>query len=92
MLTYNPNLPLINGPIRKHFHLLESSPELKELFPPNSITASYRRPMNLKEILAEDAQAAGCFKCDKTKCDLCKKFLVDSKTFSSAQTGKTYMV
>ena len=58
---------------------------------PNSIISSYRRPKNLKEILAPerrispmpttDAQATGCFKCEKTRCDLCKNFLVDSKTF-----------
>ena len=97
------NLPFINRLIRKHYHLLESSPKLKELFPPNSIISSFRRPKNLKEILAPskcknnplpttDVPASGCFKCDKSRCDLCKNFLVESKTFSSAQTGKTYSV
>ena len=58
---------------------VESSSELKELFPPNSIIVSYRRPKNLKEILAPkrrnrplpaDAQATDCFKHDKTRCNL----------------------
>ena len=80
-----------------------SCPRLRELFPPNSIISSFRRPKNLKEILAPSkcrkrssqstaVPLAGCFKCDKTRCDLCKNFLVNSQTFSSAQTGKTYFV
>ena len=100
VLTYNPNLPPINGLIKKHFHLLLSSPKLKELFPPNSIISSFRWSKNLKEILAPSkcrkgsletvaVPSAGCFACDKTRCDLCKNFLVNSQTFSSAQTGKT---
>ena len=103
VLTYNPNLPSINGLIKKHFHFLLSSPNLKELFPPNSIISSFRRSKNLKEILAPSKcrkgspesitlPSAGCFTCNKTRCDLCKNFLVNSQTFSSAQTGKTYFV
>jgi len=30
VLTYNPNLPSINGLIKKHCHLLLLSPELKD--------------------------------------------------------------
>ena len=103
VLTYNPNLPSINRLIKKHFHFLLSSPKLKELFPPNSIISSFRRSKNLKEILAPSKcrkgspesitlPSAGCFTCNKTRCDLCKNFLVNSQTFSSAQTGKTYFV
>ena len=103
VLTYNPNLPSINGLIKKHFHFLLSSPKLKELFPPNSIISSFRRSKNLREILAPSRcrkgspesitlPSAGCFTCNKTRCDLCKNFLVNSQTFSSAQTGKTYFV
>ena len=36
------------------FHLLESFPTLKELFPPNSIMSSYHRSKNLKEILQKE--------------------------------------
>ena len=103
VLTYNPNLPSINRLIKKHFHFLLASPKLKELFPPNSIISSFRRSKNLKEILAPSKcrkgspesitlPSAGCFTCNKTRCDLCKNFLVNSQTFSSAKTGKTYFV
>ena len=105
VLTFNPNLPSINGVISKHFHLLQSSPKFNELFPPNSIISSFRRPKNLKEILAPSkrrnhqqhstttiSSLPGCFRCNKLRCDLCKNFLVNSKTFSSAQTDKIYQV
>ena len=101
VLTYNPNLPPLNGLIKKHFHFLLSSPKLKELFPPKSIISSFRRSKNLKEILApskcrkgpsQSVPTAGCFTCNKTRCNLCKNFFVNSQTFSSAQTGKTYFV
>ena len=39
-----------------------------------------------------DTPAPGFFKCEKTRCDLCKNFFVNSNTFSSAQTGKTYFL
>ena len=52
VLTFNPNLPSINKLIKKNLYLLETSPELKQLFPPNSILPSFRRSKNLKEILA----------------------------------------
>ena len=97
VLTYNPNLPHVNKILKKHFHFLESFPQLKELFPSSSIIPSYRRPKKLKEILApskyksnparvDNQIARGCYKCDKNRCDLCKNFLVSSETFSSFQT------
>ena len=50
--TFNPNLPHVGRIICKHLTILESNPKLKELFPPNSIIASFRRSKNLKELLA----------------------------------------
>ena len=75
VMTFNPMLPNLNYIIKKHLHFLESNPELKELFPKNSIIPSYRRSKNLKEILAPSklesapsqrisSPAGGCFKCD----------------------------
>ena len=100
---YNPNLPNINYIIRKHLHLLESNTKLKELFPKNSIIPAYRRSKNLKEILAPSKYQArnihttnpldgGCYKCDKSRCDLCKNYFVESRNFCSFRTGKSYIV
>ena len=43
-------------------------------------------------MLNTDTPAPGFFKCEKTRCDLCENFFVNSNTFSSAQTGKTYFL
>ena len=51
VLEYNPILPDIQKVIKKHFYLLQSSPEVKEIFPSNSIFPAYRRTRNLKEML-----------------------------------------
>ena len=101
--TFNPLLPDLNHIIKKHLHFLESNPKLKELFPKNSIIPSYRRSKSLKEILAPskftsatpqntNSYAAGCFKCDKNRCDLCKNYFIESRTFSSLKTGKSYSI
>ena len=101
--TFNPNLPNLNHIIKKHLHLLESNPKLKEFFPKNSIIPSYRRSKNLKEILApskfeprelqnNNSPEGGCFKCDKSRCDLCKNYLAECKDFGSFITGKSYAI
>ena len=103
MTAYNSNLPNINYIIRKHLHLLESNTKLKKLFPKNSIIPAYRRSKNLKEILAPSKYQTGnihttnplevgCYKCDKSRCDLCKNYFVESRNFCSFRTGKSYIV
>ena len=101
--TFNPNLPDVGRIMRKHRVILESNPKLKELFPPNSIIASFCRSKNLKELLApsrygpntereESVEVGGCFKCKRTRCDLCRNFLVESNSILSFQTGKSYKI
>ena len=101
--TFNLLLPDLNHIIKKNLHFLESNPKLKELFPKNSIIPSYPRSKNLKEILAPSkfqstssqrasSPAAGCFKCDKNRCDLCKNYFVESGNFSSFEKGKSYSI
>ena len=64
---------------------------------------SFHRTKNLKEILApskfisndlheSNSNENGCFKCDKTRCDLGNNFLVHSNRFSSYRTGKSYYI
>ena len=103
VITFNPNLPDVVCIIRKHLVILESNPKLKELFPPNSIIASFHRSKNHEELLApscygpntereEAVEVGGCFKRKRTRWDLCGNFLVESNSFLSFQTGKSYKI
>ena len=90
--TFNPNLPNINYIIKKHLHLLESNTKLRDLFPTNSFIPAYCRSKNLKESLAPskyvtrntqntNSLEGGCYKCDKSRCDLCKNYLSNREIF-----------
>ena len=103
VITFNPNLPDVGNINRKHLFILQSNPKLKELFPRGSIIPSFRRSKNLKELLApfclktvNEGQTIhhnnDCFKCDRNRCDLCRNFFVESKSFLSFQTGKKYTI
>ena len=99
VLDYNPVLPDIQKVIKNHFHLLQFSPEVKEIFPSKSIFPAYRRTKNLKELLApskfqvtscrnQREENGGCSKCNK-KCDLCKNYLIQASKFQSST--KTFL-
>lgn len=103
VLDYNPILPDIQNIIRRHFHLLRSSPQMTEIFPAKSVFPAYRRTKNLKEVLApskfrpssaanQTDNEGGCFKCDKNRCDLCKNFLLQTSKFQSSATGRHYPI
>ena len=77
VLDDNTILPDIQRVIKKHAHLLRSSLEPLEIFPPKSVFPAYRRTKNLKDILAPSKyggtgsvnhtrqETGGCFKCNK---------------------------
>ena len=52
VVDYNPHLPNISKIIKSFSHLIYESPLLSQIFPKGSIIPSYRRPKNIKEILA----------------------------------------
>ena len=96
-MTFNPHQPNIGYVIRKHLHLLQSNPKLKEFYSSNSIIPSFRRTKNLKEFLVpskyrtrveeETNETGGCIKCKRSRCDFCKNFLIESNFFQSFQTN-----
>ena len=104
VLDYNPNLPEIGKIIRNNLHILHSTPLIQEIFPDRSIIPAFRRPENLKELLApsklrsrtrthihQGGVTLGCFKCH-SKCDLCRNYFTKSSSFTSFITGKTYQI
>ena len=93
VLDYNPNLPEIGKIISNNFYILYSTPLMREIFPDRSIIPAFRRPKNLKELLApsklrsrtralthQGGATLGCFKC---KCDLCRNYFTESNSFAS---------
>ena len=70
---------------------------MREIFPEGTIIPAFRRPKNLKEMLARSFSLKtekanyDCFKCNR-KCDLCVNYFKDSNCFSSFSTGKIYLI
>jgi hypothetical protein len=99
VVDFNPRLPDIGKILKKHFHLIQDSSELQEIFPPRSIIPSFRRPKTIKEIIStkrrqetsEDQSPKGCYKCGR-KCDFCNNYMHESSTFVSSQTGVKYQI
>ena len=98
VLDYNPILRDIQKVIKKHFYLLQPSPEVKEIFPSKSIFAAYRRTKNLREMMApskfrltsnrnQREENRSC-----SKCDLCKNYLIQASKFQSSATGRQYPI
>ena len=102
VLDNNPIWPDIQNIIRKHVHLLRSSPQITEIVPAKSVFPAYHRTKNLKEVLAPSkfrtssanptVNEGGCFKCDKNRCDLCKNFLLQASKFQSSATLRHYPI
>ena len=99
VLDYNPRLPDIAKIINKHSNLIYSSNFLQAAFLPKSLLPTFRRTKNLKELLApskfrpsgETLEQGGCSKCSG-RCDLCKNYLVETNSFQSFVTGRTYAI
>ena len=106
VLDYNPNLPDIGKIIRNNLTILHANDTMREIFPDKSIIAAYRRPKNLKELLAPSrlrpvktrdpgdlVQQAnlGCHKCSN-RCDLCTNYFTESPSFRSFATRKIYHI
>ena len=100
----NSNLPSAKG---VNIRFEDAQSKLKEPFLPNviiSIISTYRRTKILDKILATskgrkdsplatDAPApADCFKCDKTKCDLCKKMSLLEVYFLTPKLAANYFL
>ena len=95
-------MPSLSSIIHKHFHILQSSERLKEIFKEPPIVA-FRKPKSLKQFLvrakvnkesevsSNDKTSLGCFKLHNKNCKLCQR-LVQSDNFSSSVTGRTYKI
>ena len=100
---YNPLGPNVRGIIKKHMHILEQSSEAKNVFP-NGIMVAAKREKNLKELLTradpysiksdltEDLSGRGFKRCNRTTCDVCDCFIMETNKITSTATGKSYLI
>ena len=79
--------------------MLYSDPEMKNLFPEDSINITNKRGKSLKEFISASmfpqAQVEShsiVSKCKSKRCDICQNYLVCKNEFTCTVTGKTYKV
>ena len=95
--TFNPDLPSIEGLIKKHIRYLYSDEVLKKVFPNKKFSVIYKRNKNLKEMVAPSLYPKPSIKSNRTivscnKSDICKNFLITDSKFRCTVTGKTYFI
>lgn len=100
--SYNPALPNLSSVIRKHYHVLQGSERLKDIFNEPPIVA-FRKPKSIKQLLVRakvnkdtdfneaNTEIPGCFKLHNKNCKLCH-VLKQTDSFSSTVTNRTYKI
>ena len=95
---YNLLLPNLKTIIRKHLPILYSNQQMLNIFLHNTISVTYKRNKNLREIISPSlfprtAKQNECYikECNK-KCDICKNFLVVSPDFTCFTNKREYKI
>ena len=95
---YNPLLPNLKIIIRNHLPILYSNQQMLDIFPQNTISVTYKRNKNLREILSPSLfprttkhNKCSIKECNR-KCDTCKNFLVVSPDFTCFATKRKYKI
>ena len=98
IIQYNPLLPNLKTIIRNHLPILYSNQQMLDIFPQNTISVTYKRNKNLREILSPSffpwitkQNECSIKECNK-KCDICKNFLVVSPDFTCFATKRKYKI
>ena len=70
---------------------------MKKVFSEGTISVTYRRSKCLKELISpslypqtDTESASRVSKCNESKCDICKNYMVFQNGFTCTATGKTY--
>ena len=104
VLTYNPTLPPVMDSIKKHWHILQTDPALRETFKDLPMTA-YRRNKNIGDILNSNTlvnnqvkrKSSGksqgkCRPCHTNNRNMCCNHMKSCNSFKSAITNKVYRI
>ena len=96
--VYNPILNNLQKVIKNNLPLLYSDPDMRVVFPEDSINVMYRQEKNLKALISSSLFLSHSLQQNHSlwlsksgkKCDICDNFLVCRKEFTCKITGKTY--
>ena len=95
---HNPLFPNLKTIIRKHLPFLYSNQQMLYIFLNNTVSVTYKRNKNLREILSPSLfpRTAEQNKCSikecNRKCDIYKNVLVVSPDFTYSATNRKYKI
>ena len=96
LYTFESLSPNIQAIIKKHEHILRTSPTLNRLFPEGCFQVVSKREKNLKELITRaDPYSVkpcelGSFKTCERTCDSCQTFVSDFTQFKCNATGRIF--
>ena len=95
VVTYHPLLQELSNIIRNNLNWLYADDEVKKLFSPGPMV-SFRSARKLSSYLGRAKiypliRDIGSCKCGKKRCQVCQS-LVETDSFTSTSTGKTYKI
>ena len=97
--VYNPIIKNLQTIIRNNLPILDSNPDMKNIFPEGSINITYKRSKSLRKFIypslfpqAQVESHSMVNKCKFKRCDICQNYLFCNNEFTYTVTGKTYKV
>ena len=85
--------------LNDNLHILYGYLDMKKVFPEGTISVPYRRGKCLKELISPSLypstvteSASRVSKCNESKCDICKNYMVFKNGFTCTAKSKTYKV
>ena len=97
--VYNPVIKNLEKVLNDNLHILYDDPDMKKVFPEGTISVTYRRGKCLKELISPSLypltiteSASRVSKCNESRCDICKNYMVFKNEFTCTATSKTYKV
>ena len=97
--VYNPVMKNLQKVLNDNLRILYGDPDMKKMFPGGTVSVTYRRGKCLKELIYPSLYprtvteyASRVSKCNESRCDIGKNYMVFKNEFTCTVTGKTYKV
>ena len=97
--VYNRVMKNLQKVLNDNLHSLYGDPDMKKVFPEGTISVTYRRGNCLKELISPSLyprtateSTSRVSKCNESRCDTCKNYMVFKNEFTCTATGKTYKI